>query len=152
MPIAQNGCIVGKQLGAKLKGNHGTFNQLETLEIMWPPPLLQLGVPKGRATPLLKLIVTIDWLGKPKFGLKRGPIRTLVCCECKECSWNYTKLSYLNSSLPWTSFKWPLSFVCWICISNLVHLNILAFVHYYTWANSNYNVSFKTCGLFKTRV
>jgi len=91
---------------------------------MWPPPLLQLGVSKGRATPLLKLIVTVDWLGKPKFGLKRGPTRTLVCCECKECSWNYTKLSYLDSSLPWTFFKWPLSFVCWICIGNLVHLNI----------------------------
>ncbi len=29
-----DGCIVGKQLGAKLNGNHKTFNKLETLEVM----------------------------------------------------------------------------------------------------------------------
>ncbi len=32
----------------------------------------------GRATPLFKLIVIVDWLGKPKFGLTRGPTRILV--------------------------------------------------------------------------
>jgi len=29
-----DGRIVGKQLSAKLNGNHGTFNKLETLEVM----------------------------------------------------------------------------------------------------------------------